>query len=80
MRTLRQIGWIVWFSTMAHAADNRVTRAIDSSRLTILKRHLPPEAQPQFDRGPLARSTVLKYATLRLKPAAGPEQSGAVRG
>lgn len=74
MRTLRQIGWIVWFSTMAYGADNRITRAIDSSRLTILKRHLPPEAQPQFDRGPLARSTILHYASLRLKPAAGLEQ------
>jgi len=74
MRTLRQIGWIVWFSTMAHAAENRITRAVDSSQLTILKRRLPPLALPQFDRGALARSTVLFYATLRLKPAAGLEQ------
>ncbi|PWU06901.1 MAG: peptidase S8 [Terriglobia bacterium] len=58
---------------MLAAAPDRIARAVDRGRTVVLRNHVPVEAQSRFDRGLLAPGTILSYATLRLKPAAGIE-------
>jgi len=73
----RQIARIVLYSTVASAlwaADNRVVRPVDPSRVTVLRGHVPAQAQPRNDLGTAAGSMALEYVTLRLKPADGLEQ------
>jgi uncharacterized protein (TIGR03437 family) len=55
------------------AAENRVTRPLDATRTTLLKGHVHPYAQPQYDLGPVAPSLALSYVTVFLKPAPGLE-------
>ena len=65
---------IITFPAILCRAENRVTRPVDLGQLTVLSRHVPGQALPQFDLGPAAGSTALEYVTLRLKPADGLEQ------
>ena len=74
MSSLRQIAGLLLLSTCLYAADNRIVRSVDPSRTTVLRRHVPPQARPQYDLGPAAGSTALHYVTLLLKPADGLEQ------
>lgn len=55
-------------------AADRIVRAVDPSRFSTLQRQVPQWALPQYDRGPIAPSTVLPYVTLQFQPAAGLEQ------
>ncbi len=77
MMRQRQIASIVLISTFSCillAGENRVVRPLDLSRVTVLRRHVPQQALPQYDLGPAEGSTSLEYMTLRLKPADGLEQ------
>lgn len=46
---------------------------MDGSQVTVLRRHVPQQALPQYDLGPAAGSTAIEYVTLQLKPADGLE-------
>lgn len=53
----------------ASAQTSRITRAIDNQQRTVLKGHIHPKAQPEYDRGRVSPSQQLPYVTLRLAPS-----------
>jgi len=62
------------FPCILLGAENRITRPVDSSKVMVLRGHVPQHALPLYELGPAAGSTALEYVTLRLKPADGLEQ------
>ncbi len=50
-------------------AQDRIHGPIDSNHIVILKGHVHPQAQPQYDEGPVPASTPMNYVTLHLKPS-----------
>jgi uncharacterized protein (TIGR03437 family) len=56
-------------ASIAPAAEDRVKLPVDSGGAVTLQRHLRPEAQPQYDQGPLDPNTPLASMTLVLRPA-----------
>ena len=77
MPRLRQTTWVAFTSTfvlgLLSAAENRIVRPVDPSRTAVLTRHVPQNAQVQYDLVPAPSGTTVRYATLRLKPADGLE-------
>ena len=69
--------FLVIFALMIQAigrgAEDRVTAPVDANRTIVLKGHVPPRAQPQFDQGALDPATEVGYVTLRLTPSAAIE-------
>ena len=61
--------WLLGAGVAAGAQD-RIVSAVDPNRTVMLKGHVHPDTQPQFDEGPADRSLPIPYATLYLKPAA----------
>jgi len=55
------------------AAADRVTGPVDSARTVALRGHVRPQAQPQFDLGPVDPAQELSHVTLFLNPAPGLE-------
>jgi uncharacterized protein (TIGR03437 family) len=73
----RQLAGIILFSTfpcVLFAAESRIVRPVDPSRLAVLRRQAPQQALPQYDLGPADNLAAIDYLTLRLKPADGLEQ------
>lgn len=54
-------------------AQTRIVAPVDPARAVVLRGHVHPKAQPQFDEGPADSALQIPYATLYLKPAAGLE-------
>ena len=67
------IFWCLFLAGIAAAADDRITAPIDSGSTVVLKGHVHPGAQPQFDQGLAAPETEIRLVTVLLKPAAGLE-------
>ena len=55
------------------AAEDRIVQPVDRGRTAVLRNHVPLQAQPRYDQGPVQPSLMLRYATLRLKPPAALE-------
>jgi uncharacterized protein (TIGR03437 family) len=55
------------------AAADRIAGPIDAARTVTLRGHVRPEAQPQFDLGPVDPAQELSHVTLFLSPAPGLE-------
>jgi uncharacterized protein (TIGR03437 family) len=53
----------------AQAAGNRVVSPVDRNQSIVLKGHLHPKAQAQYDRGPVDPAMRITRATLVFKPA-----------
>src|SRR5579862_9387011 len=53
---------------VADGAADRITKTVDSSRITVIKGNLHPLAQARFDQGAVDASTGLSYVTLLLRP------------
>ncbi|HLX42883.1 MAG TPA: protease pro-enzyme activation domain-containing protein, partial [Bryobacteraceae bacterium] len=51
------------------AADDRIAAPVDANRAFVLRGHVHPNAQPQFDQGPLDPATELSYVSLLLTPS-----------
>jgi uncharacterized protein (TIGR03437 family) len=52
------------------AAEDRIVRPVDRTRMTALKGHVHPRALPEYDRGPVSPTMPIRRATLLFKPAA----------
>ncbi len=57
-------------------AQQRITQAVDESKLTLLKGNTYPLARPEFDRGPAPASQMMETMMLGLKRS--PEQEAAL--
>ncbi len=63
----------VFLIANANAADDRITAPVDPGSTVVLKGHVHPGAQPQFDQGLVAPETEIRLVTVLLNPAAGLE-------
>jgi uncharacterized protein (TIGR03437 family) len=54
---------------IALAADDRIAAPVDPNRAFVLRGHVHPSAQPQFDQGALDPATELSYVSLLLTPS-----------
>jgi len=68
-RSFRVLSLGLFILGLIHAATNRVLTPVDRNRSIALKGHVHPQAQPQFDRGPVDPAMRIPRATLILKPA-----------
>src|SRR5690348_16393749 len=57
----------------AAAAQDRITRPVDTDRVSVLKEPVNTNVRPRFDRGPLASDFRIQYATLYLQTSPGLE-------
>src|SRR6202011_1848834 len=55
----------------AHAADDRITRAIDPGRTVALSHRVHSRLTPETDRGAVDPNMAIEGATLLFKPAPG---------
>src|ERR1035438_343382 len=58
-------------AAMLAGAQDRIAVSVDTSRTVVLKGHMQPRAQAQYDQGRVDAAMPISYATLQLKPAAG---------
>lgn len=56
-------------SSLLVAGEDRIVEPLDSNRTVIVKGHLHPKAQSQYDQGPVDPSLELSYVTLLLTPS-----------
>jgi uncharacterized protein (TIGR03437 family) len=56
------------------AVEDRIAASVDSARRVTLRGRVHPQAQPQYDRGPVDQSMPLRYASMLLKPASSLER------
>jgi subtilase family serine protease len=68
---MRLFSLLLLVSTYSFAATpDRITGAIDSSRMVLLTKSHHPKAQPHYDQGPVDSSRRLSYITLLIAPTA----------
>ena len=66
---LKALALVLPFLFTTLFAQSRIDGPIDSNRVAILKGHVHPRVQAQYDQGPLPPSTPMHYITLHLKPS-----------
>src|ERR1700728_595854 len=64
-------------ASMWAAQPDRIVGAINNSQTVVLKGTLLPNAQPQYDKGPMDLAMKLPFITLLIQPSA--EQQGALK-
>src|SRR6266498_1152692 len=76
MRLFRPLFLLLLVSSYSFAvAPDRVTGAIDTSRMVQLAKSLHPKAQPQDDQGPVDPQARLGYITLLTSPSASQQRA-----
>jgi len=61
-------GVVLFAPALLIAQHDRISGPIERTKTVVLKGNINPEAQPQFDRGPIDSSLKLDLMTLALKP------------
>src|SRR5437763_578017 len=69
IRLVRFLSGVQLSAVLVQAAGNRVLTPVDRNRSILLKGHIHPNVQSQFDRGPVDPSMRISRATLLVKPA-----------